>query len=66
MLAAVYMRVFLKENIPDNDGLTQRMIKGEMADDVNQNESNNISLKKTAVGKKIPSLGDLIFMLKSR
>ncbi|KAJ4715936.1 hippocampus abundant transcript 1 protein-like [Melia azedarach] len=65
MLAAVYMRVFLKENIPDNDGLTQRMIKGEMADDVNQNESNNISLKKTAVGKKIPSLGDLIFMLKS-
>ncbi|XVE67205.1 hypothetical protein DITRI_Ditri08aG0141400 [Diplodiscus trichospermus] len=62
MLAVVYMRIFLEESIPGQvDGMTQPILKEEEDDiqkDVNE-------LRKMPVSKKIPSLGDIICLLKS-
>lgn len=63
MLAAAYMRVFLKDSVPNDDDLIRPIIKEE-TDDVNQNESN--SPVKIPVCKKIPSIRDLTCLLKSR
>ncbi|XVE93910.1 hypothetical protein REPUB_Repub01dG0235100 [Reevesia pubescens] len=62
MLALVYMRIFLKESIPDRvDGLTQPILKEE--EDVIQKDVN--APRKTPVYKNIPSLWDIISLLKS-
>lgn len=62
MLAAAYMRVFLKDSVPNDDDLIRPIIKEE-TEDVNQNESN--SPVKIPVCKKIPSIRDLTCLLKS-
>ncbi|KAK9183711.1 hypothetical protein WN943_024056 [Citrus x changshan-huyou] len=64
MLAAAYMRVFLKDDVPndDDDDLTRPIITEE-TEGVNQNESN--SPVKIPVCKKIPSIRDLICLLRS-
>lgn len=62
MVAVVYMRIFLKESIPLADESAQPILKGSETD-VDQNDSN--SVEKTRVFKKIPSIGDLISLLRS-
>ncbi|XP_022763003.1 hippocampus abundant transcript-like protein 1 isoform X3 [Durio zibethinus] len=62
MLAVVYMRIFLEESIPDQvDGMTQPILKE--GEDVIQKDVN--APERTTVFKKIPSLGDIICLLKS-
>ncbi|XVF67978.1 hypothetical protein PTKIN_Ptkin10aG0165500 [Pterospermum kingtungense] len=62
MLAVVYMRIFLEESIPDQvDSMTQPILK-EGDDDVLKDVNGP---RKISVSKKIPSLGDIICMLKS-
>ncbi|XVF00835.1 hypothetical protein REPUB_Repub04eG0036400 [Reevesia pubescens] len=62
MLAVVYMRIFLEESIPNQvDGLTQPILKER--EDVIQKDVN--APKKRPESKKIPSLGDIICLLKS-
>ena len=63
MLAVVYMRIFLKESIPDQvDGMTQPILKE--GEDAIQKDVN--APRKMPVSKKIPSLKDIICLLKSR
>ncbi|XP_031268621.1 uncharacterized protein LOC116127089 [Pistacia vera] len=63
MIAAVYMRVFLKESLrPDEDGLTQPIIKG--GPDDNQNERAD-SPRKIWEFKNIPSVRDVTCLLKT-
>uniref|UniRef100_A0A2N9HB19 Major facilitator superfamily (MFS) profile domain-containing protein n=1 Tax=Fagus sylvatica TaxID=28930 RepID=A0A2N9HB19_FAGSY len=64
ILATVYMRIFLKESIPNGDGIKQPLLKG--APDVIKND-NDDGLGKTArVFKRIPSVGNLISMMRNR
>lgn len=63
MLAAVYMRIFLEESVPDDaDGLTRPILKE--GQDAIQNDGNDPS--NVVSFKKIPSVGDLICLLRSR
>ncbi|KAF5449029.1 hypothetical protein F2P56_029517 [Juglans regia] len=57
MIAAVYMRVFLKESIPNGDGLRQPMLNGTPHGDLEKTT--------TQAFKRIPSIGDLICLMKS-
>ncbi|XVF45585.1 hypothetical protein PTKIN_Ptkin02bG0217900 [Pterospermum kingtungense] len=62
ILAVVYMRVFLEESIPNKvEGMTQPILKEE--EDVTQQDSN--APRKMPVYKKIPSMGDIISLIKS-
>ncbi|GKV20867.1 hypothetical protein SLEP1_g30917 [Rubroshorea leprosula] len=62
MLAAVYMRIFLEESLPDDAaGLTRPILKE--GQDAIQNDGNDLS--NIASFKKIPSVGDLICLLRS-
>ncbi|KAL5561251.1 hypothetical protein UlMin_030998 [Ulmus minor] len=63
MTAAVYMRVFLKESIPDNEDdslLNQPILEASL--DI---EKDGESTRKTQISKKIPSMRDIICLLKS-
>ncbi|KAJ9704505.1 hypothetical protein PVL29_002867 [Vitis rotundifolia] len=61
MIATVYMRVFLKETSP-NGNSSQPLLKKEPG--MSPDDSN--SSEKIQTFKKIPSVGDLISLLKSR
>ena len=68
MAAAVYMRIFLKESLPDlddddhdEDGLTHPILK-ERPDVEKHGETS----RKTRISKKLPTLGDLVCLLKNR
>ncbi|KAK2665642.1 hypothetical protein Ddye_004216 [Dipteronia dyeriana] len=71
MLAAVYMRVFLKESVRiDDHSLSQPIIKKEDPDfnNVDQNDDDQDDQAKkisTSLYKKIPSLSDLTCLIKS-
>ncbi|KAG6671010.1 hypothetical protein I3843_05G077800 [Carya illinoinensis] len=56
MIAAVYLRVFLKESIPNGDGLRQPMLNGTPHADLEKTT--------TQAFKRIPSIGDLICLMK--
>ncbi|XWS67700.1 hypothetical protein CRYUN_Cryun04dG0028400 [Craigia yunnanensis] len=61
ILAVVYMRIFLEESTPNQvDGMTQPILEGE---DVIQNDGN--APRKMTASKKIPSMGDIICLLKN-
>ncbi|XP_030450358.2 uncharacterized protein LOC115672632 isoform X1 [Syzygium oleosum] len=62
MVAVVYMRIFLKDSIPVADESTRPILKGSETDN-DQNDSD--SMKKIHIFKKIPSIGDLICLLRS-
>ncbi|XP_038706882.1 hippocampus abundant transcript 1 protein-like [Tripterygium wilfordii] len=62
MAAAVYMRVFLKESIANGNGLTQPILK-EGPDNSAQIDCD--LPRHVPVFKKIPSVGDLVCLLKS-
>ncbi|KAG8497807.1 hypothetical protein CXB51_007371 [Gossypium anomalum] len=63
MLAVVYMRIFLEESIPDrNDGMTQPILKE--TEGVIQKDG-NVDTRKMPVFKTIPSLKDIIRLIKS-
>ncbi|GAV70059.1 MFS_1 domain-containing protein, partial [Cephalotus follicularis] len=61
MLAAVYMRIFLKDNVSDRDDLTQLILKGELS--MIQEDGDSPSMLPEF--KKIPSLWDLVCLLNS-
>ncbi|XP_021286980.1 hippocampus abundant transcript-like protein 1 isoform X1 [Herrania umbratica] len=62
MLAVVYMRMFLEESIPDQvDGISQPIL--QEGEDVIQKDGN--APRKMPVFRKIPSVGDIISLLKS-
>ena len=61
MAAAVYMRIFLKESLPDEEDLMQPILKGQQ--DI---ENDGESSKRTRVSKNLPKLKDLICLLKNR
>lgn len=61
MTAAVYMRVFLEESLPDEDSLRQPILKG--GPDI---EKNGEAPKRTRVSRTFPTMKDLISLLKSR
>ncbi|XVE48809.1 hypothetical protein DITRI_Ditri01bG0032200 [Diplodiscus trichospermus] len=62
MLAVVYMRIFLEESLPNQvDGMTQPMLKE--GEDVIQKDGD--APRKMPESKKIPSLRDIICLLKS-
>ncbi|KAG6712017.1 hypothetical protein I3842_05G084300 [Carya illinoinensis] len=56
MIAAVYLRVFLKESIPNGDGLRQPMLNGTPHADLEKTT--------TQAFERIPSIGDLICLMK--
>ncbi|KAJ6927485.1 hippocampus abundant transcript-like protein 1 [Populus alba x Populus x berolinensis] len=62
MLAAVYMRIFLKESLPNGENLTQPILKSGQDD---HSQDCDLS-RKAPVSKKIPSVQDIIGLLKSR
>lgn len=61
IVAAVYMRIFLKESLPNGDDIRQPILKGEQ--DVIRSDSDLEN--KRQVFKRIPSVGDLIFLTKN-
>ncbi|KAK8626706.1 hypothetical protein V6N13_134339 [Hibiscus sabdariffa] len=63
MLAVVYMRIFLEESLPNQDDIMTEPILKESEDAI-QKDGNNLP-RKMPVFKKIPSLGDIICLLKS-
>ncbi|KAM1764452.1 hypothetical protein ACFX11_003703 [Malus domestica] len=64
MLSTIYMRIFLKESLPDDDStLKQPILKGGVPEVVD--EGDVYSPKTIQVFKKIPSPGDLISLLRS-
>ena len=62
MLAAVYMRVFLEESLPNGENLTQPILKSGQDDHCQDGDLS----RKAPVLKKIPSIQDIIGLLKSR
>lgn len=62
ILATIYMRVFLKESVRQNDAITQPILKTG----VNKCEYDNESSSKIKVFKTIPSPTDFVFLIKSR
>ncbi|KAL9354203.1 hypothetical protein Peur_052173 [Populus x canadensis] len=62
MLAAVYMRIFLEESLPNGENLTQPILKSEQDDHCQDGDLS----RKAPVLKKIPSIQDIIGLLKSR
>ena len=57
ILAAVHMRIFLTESLPNGDDIRQPILKGEQ--DVIRSDSD---LENTGqIFRRIPSVGDLIF-----
>jgi len=61
MIALVYMRIFLKDSVPGG-GVSQPLLKeveGTCAED-------DSSRRATGAFKKLPSLGDLICLVKCR
>lgn len=62
MIALVYMRIFLKDSVPGG-GVSQPLLK-----EVEETCAEDASSRKRATGafKKLPSLGDLICLLKCR
>jgi hypothetical protein len=63
MLAAVYMRIFLEESLPHSENLTLPILKSGQ-DDHRQDDGD--LPRKPMVSKKIPSIQDIISLLKSR
>ncbi|XP_075672468.1 uncharacterized protein LOC142642006 [Castanea sativa] len=61
ILAAVYMRIFLKESLPNGDDIRQPILKAEQ--DVIRSDSDLENTRQ--VFKRIPSVGDLIFLTKN-
>ncbi|KAL4616327.1 hypothetical protein ACB092_07G191300 [Castanea dentata] len=61
ILAAVYMRIFLKESLPNGDDIRQPILKGEQ--DVIRSDRDLENTRQ--VFKRIPSVGDLIFLTKN-
>ncbi|KAK4562129.1 hypothetical protein RGQ29_004835 [Quercus rubra] len=61
ILATVYMRIFLKESLPNGDDIRQPILKGEQ--DVIRSDSDLENTRQ--VFKRIPSVGDLIFLTKN-
>ncbi|CAK7329442.1 unnamed protein product [Dovyalis caffra] len=62
MIAAVYMRILLKESLPNEENLTQPILKSGQDDHCQ--DDGDLPLK-TKESKKIPSIGDIISLLKS-
>lgn len=62
MLAAVYMRIFLEESLPNGENLTQPILKSGQDDHCQDCDLS----RKAPVLKKIPSIQDIIGLLKSR
>lgn len=62
ILATVYMRIFLKESLPNGDDIRQPILKEEQ--DVIRSDSDLENTRQ--VFKRIPSVGDLIFLTKNR
>uniref|UniRef100_A0A6M2EXA9 Major facilitator superfamily (MFS) profile domain-containing protein n=1 Tax=Populus davidiana TaxID=266767 RepID=A0A6M2EXA9_9ROSI len=62
MLAAVYMRIFLEESLPNGENLTQPILKSGQDDHCQDCDLS----RKAPVSKKIPSVQDIIGLLKSR
>ncbi|XP_011046630.1 PREDICTED: hippocampus abundant transcript-like protein 1 [Populus euphratica] len=62
MLAAVYMRIFLKESLPNGENLTQPILKSGQDDHCQDGDLS----RQAPVLKKIPSIQDIIGLLKSR
>lgn len=61
MTAAVYMRMFLKESLPDEEDLMQPILKDQQ--DIEKNGESSI---RTREAKKLPRVKDLICLLKNR
>lgn len=66
LFAVVYMRIFLEESIPadQGEGITQPILKEGEEDNIIQNDDN--APTKVPPFKKIPSLGDVIYLMKNR
>jgi hypothetical protein len=62
ILAAVYVRVFLEESIPNEVGIRQPILK----EAPNATKEDADLEKSTQVFKRIPSVGDLISLIKIR
>ncbi|KAK7280597.1 hypothetical protein RJT34_25662 [Clitoria ternatea] len=62
MVALVYMRIFLKESVP-GDCMKQPLLKEEEETSAQQREDES-SPRTTGTFKKLPSLGDIICLLK--
>ena len=57
ILAAVHMRIFLTESLPNGDDIRQPILKGEQ--DVIRSDSDLENTRQ--IFRRIPSVGDLIF-----
>lgn len=66
LFAVVYMRIFLEESIPadQGEGITQPILKEGEEDDIIQKDDN--APTKVPAFKKIPSMGDVIYLMKNR
>ncbi|XVE69667.1 hypothetical protein DITRI_Ditri10aG0009300 [Diplodiscus trichospermus] len=62
MLSAVYMRIFLPDSIVNDDISTPILSKGKQEGNVNPDEESD---KKVQMFKTMPSMGDMLALLKS-
>ncbi|CAL0316756.1 unnamed protein product [Lupinus luteus] len=65
MIALVYMRIFLKESVPGGGAMTKPLLKEGQEPCLQQCEGDSSNIT-TGTFKKLPSVGDLISMLKCR
>ena len=65
MIAAVYMRIFLKESVSDA-GMRQPILKEGGEPNIEEFENHELSGRTTRIFKRLPSVRDLICLLKSR
>lgn len=68
MAAVVYMRIFLNESVPSgsNSGMRQSLLRESKEAYVEEECENNSSSRTKGIFKRLPSVGDLICLLKSR
>ncbi|CAL0320621.1 unnamed protein product [Lupinus luteus] len=63
MIALVYMRIFLEDSVPAGVGMTQPLLREGQEQCLQECESDSSKIT-TGTFKKLPSVGDLISMLK--
>lgn len=63
MLAAVYMRIFLQESLPNGENLAQPILKSGQDD--HSQDGGDLPMK-PMVSKKIPSIQAITSLLRSR
>lgn len=66
MVATVYMRIFLEDRLPGGNDLVQPMLKEEVPELTDRENDSGELPRPTPAFRKMPTLNDVITLLKSR